>query len=153
MPTTAAAATSPTEVRLVRHYPVSAERVWDAWTDPQALSLWFGASATGITATTHAELDLRPGGQYSIRFNSPDGSSNEVAGVYHEVTPPSRLVFSWAFHSTPERVSRISINLAPVAGGTELTFVHDRFFDQQARDNHQRGWTLFFTQLDRLLEA
>lgn len=135
-----------TEVRITRHYPVSAERVWAAWTDPQALSHWFGAA-------TQAELDVRPGGRYRIRFNSPDGTANEVGGEYQEVTPPSRLVFSWAFHSTPERVSRITITLAPAAGGTELTFVHDRFFDQQGRDNHERGWTQFFTKLDQLLET
>jgi uncharacterized protein YndB with AHSA1/START domain len=75
-----------------------------------------------------------------------------VGGEYQEVTPPSRLVFSWAFHTTPERISRISITLRAVPGGTELTFVHDHFFDQQARDNHERGWTLFFTKLDQLLQ-
>jgi len=134
------------EVRLVRHYPVSAERVWRAWTEPQALSQWFGAA-------TEAELDVRTGGRFRIRFHSPDGSANEVGGEYQEVFPPRRLVFSWAFHSTPERVSRISITLTAVAGGTELTFVHDRFFDEAARNNHERGWTLFFAKLDQLLET
>lgn len=133
------------EVRIIRHYPASAERVWAAWTEPQALSRWFGVDA-------QAELDVRPGGRFRIRFNSPDGSANEVGGEYQEVTPPGKLVFSWAFHTTPERVSRISITLQAVAGGTELTFVHDRFFDQQARDNHERGWNLFFTRLDQLLQ-
>ena len=42
-------------------------------------------------------------------------------------------------------------NLKAVAEGTELSFVHDRFFDEQARINHERGWALFFSSLDRLL--
>jgi uncharacterized protein YndB with AHSA1/START domain len=62
-----------------------------------------------------------------------------------------RLSFSWAWKSTPERVSRVTIALRPVDGGTELEFVHDRFFDQAARDNHERGWTASFCKLDDLL--
>ena len=67
--------------------------------------------------------------------------------------PLRRLVFSWAWQSTPERVSRVSLELRPVDGGTELVFVHDRFFDQAARDNHERGWGGTFEKLDRFLVA
>jgi uncharacterized protein YndB with AHSA1/START domain len=139
------------EVRIVRHYPVSADKIWRAWTDPQALMRWFGPSPE--TIATVAEIDLRVGGRYRIAFRSPDGEQNQVGGEYLELQPPERLVFSWAFHTTPERVSRVSITLRPVADGTELTFVHDRFVDLQARDNHERGWHAFFLQLTDYVEA
>lgn len=139
------------EVRLVRHYPVSADKIWRAWTEPQALMRWFGP--TPDTIATHAEIDLRVGGRYRIAFQSPDGEHNEVGGEYLEVHPNQRLVFNWAFHSTPERISRVSITLTPDADGTGLTFVHDRFVDIQARNNHERGWNAFFQQLDQFMEA
>ena len=61
-------------------------------------------------------------------------------------------MFSWAWKGTPERVSRISISLTPAGEGTDLSFVHDRFVDDQSRANHERGWQLFFVNLDRFMQ-
>ena len=141
----------PAQLRLTRHYRVGAEKVWRAWTDPQALSQWFGPGKH--PTVTKAEIDLRAGGQYSIAFNLPDGENVEVSGIYQEVSPHTRLVFSWAWKGTPERVSRVSIELNAVADGTEMVFVHDRFVDEKARANHERGWNEFFNNLDELMEA
>jgi uncharacterized protein YndB with AHSA1/START domain len=100
-----------------------------------------------------AQLDVRVGGRYRIRFRTPDGEEHEVGGVYEEVMPQRRLVFSWAWHSTPERVSRVTIELRPDDGGTVLDLLHDRFVDAQARANHERGWTGTFAKLDALLAS
>ena len=135
-------------LRLERHYPVAPEKVWRAWTDPQALSHWFGPGE--VNSVLVAEMDVRAGGSYRIRFRA-EGGEHEVAGVYQEVEPQRKLVFSWAWHSTPERVSQVTVALRPVAGGTELDFRHERFFDQTARDNHLRGWTGTFAKLDALM--
>ena len=137
------------ELRITRRYPVAPEKVWRAWTDPQALSAWFGTGEPNSVA--FAELDVRPGGRYRIRFHTPDGEEHEVVGRYEEVAPHERLVFSWAWRSTPERVSLVTITLRPEAGGTELDFRHARFFDEQARENHARGWDLAFGKLEAWL--
>jgi len=138
------------QLRITRRYPVAAEKVWRAWTDPQALSQWFGPGEPD--SVTLADMDVREGGRYRIRFRTSDGEEHQVAGVYQAVQPPERLVFSWAWQSTPERVSRVTVLLRPVEGGTELDFLHERFFDQAARDNHARGWAGTFAKLDALME-
>lgn len=130
-------------VRISRHYAATPQALWAAWTEPAALSRWFGPAG----GSTVAEVQLRVGGRYRIRFPGHGGEHHEVAGEYLVVEPPRRLVFSWAFHSTPERISRISIELLPAPGGTELLFVHDRFFTAEARSNHARGWPAFFDSL------
>jgi uncharacterized protein YndB with AHSA1/START domain len=136
-------------LRLSRRYPVAAEKVWRAWTDPQALSAWFGPADTrGVPVP---DLDVRPGGRWSIRFETDDGEKHCVSGVYEEVDLHRRLVFSWAWQSTPERVSRVTVELRPLEGGTQLDFLHERFFDATARDNHKRGWTATFEKLDAWL--
>lgn len=99
------------------------------------------------------ELDVRTGGRYRIRFETPDGERHEVAGEYQEVVPQRRLAFSWAWHTTPERVSLVTLELRAVADGTELDFRHARFFDAQAREGHERGWTAAFVNLERWLLA
>jgi uncharacterized protein YndB with AHSA1/START domain len=148
-------AQSPTQDRpslsITRHYAVRPEKVWRAWTEPQALSRWFGPADT--ESVTRAELDVRVGGRYSIAFRTGDGEEHRVSGVYQEVEPHHRLSFTWAWQSTPERVSQVTIELEPANGGCELRFRHDRFFDQQARDNHERGWTGAFAKLGAFLQS
>ena len=139
------------QIRLIRRYPVAPASVWRAWTDPQALSAWFGPGEPN--SVTLAELDVRPGGRYRVRFHTQDGEAHEVSGAYEEVVPERRLVFSWAWRSTPDRVSRVTLGLRPVSGGTELDFLHERFFDEAARDGHQRGWTATFAKLEAWLQA
>jgi uncharacterized protein YndB with AHSA1/START domain len=142
----------PSALCLRRRYPVSAEKVWRAWTDPQALIRWFGPGEPD--SVTVAEVDLRVGGRYHIVFHTPDGEDHDVGGVYQEVVPHRRLVFSWAWRSTPERVSRVTLELEPQHdGGCELLFTHDRFFDAAARTNHERGWRPTFDKLDTFLAA
>ncbi len=98
-----------------------------------------------------AELDVREGGAYRIRFFTEDGQEHDVAGVYQEVVPHRRLSFTWAWKSTPERVSLVTVVLRPVDGGTELDFLHERLFDQHARDDHARGWAGALAKLQALL--
>ena len=134
------------ELRITRRYPVAPEKVWRAWTDPQALSAWFGPGEPNSVLI--AELDVRAGGRWRVRFRTPDGEEHEVAGEYQGVVPHERLVFSWAWHSTPERVSLVAIRLRAADGGTELDFRHERFVDRQAREAHAHGWALTFEKLD-----
>ena len=134
------------ELRFTRRYPVACEKVWRAWTEPQALSAWFGPGEPHSVLV--ADLDVRVGGRYRIRFRTPDGEEHEVGGSYEEVVPQRKLVFSWAWHSTPDRVSRVTVAMRPEAGGTVLDFLHERFVDAQARANHERGWTGTFVKLD-----
>jgi uncharacterized protein YndB with AHSA1/START domain len=74
-----------------------------------------------------------------------------VGGVYREVVPDTRLVFTWAWHSTPERESLVTVTLAASDGGTLLTLHQEQFFNQEARDGHERGWTGTLDKLERFL--
>jgi uncharacterized protein YndB with AHSA1/START domain len=98
-------------------------------------------------ATLSAELDVRAGGRYRISFTRDDGEYFEAGGVYREVVPNQLLVFTWAWHSTPERESLVTISFKPDAEGTLMVFNHAQFVDETARDNHQRGWSSFFDKL------
>jgi len=137
------------QLRLSRVYPASPEKVWRAWTDPQTLSRWFGPGEPD--SVTHAQMDVRVGGSYEIAFRTQDGEEHRVSGIYQEVEPQRRLVFSWAWQSTPERVSLVTVELQPAAGGCELRFLHERFFDTDARNNHARGWNASFAKLGTML--
>ena len=102
-------------------------------------------------ASLGAELDVRIGGRYRLSFVRDDGEYFEAGGVYREVVPNERLVFTWAWHSTPERESLVTISIKPEGSGTLLTFLHEQFADETARDNHARGWTELLGKLESYL--
>jgi len=130
---------------LKRHYTVPVERVFRAWTDPEALRQWFGPEKSGKVLVS--ETDLKIGGRYRIVVETPSGEQHRVGGVYREIVPNEKLVFTWAWESTPERESVVTVRMKRAGDGTDLTLTHEQFFDEPARDRHQQGWTKTLEQL------
>ena len=135
---------------LKRKLSAPAAKVFAAWTDPEKIIHWFGPAETA-GGSVRADMDVRVGGRFRISFKDQDGEYHEVGGTYREVVPNERLVFSWAWHSTPERESLVTITLKRDGDATMLTLHHERFFDEKARDGHKRGWTGTLEKLDRYL--
>lgn len=127
-------------VTLKRHIKAPPAKVFKAWTDAAQLVQWFGPAQT-IVSTVRADMDVREGGRYRVSFETDDGEYHEVGGVYREIVPDQRLVFTWAWHSTPERESIVNVTMLPDGDGTMLTLFHEQFFDQAAAEGHTRGWT------------
>ena len=137
---------------LHRKFAVAPEKVWRAWTEPQALKQWFGPG--GPQPVSVADIDLRAGGRFRLVFGGADGNEHEAAGAYKEVRPHRKLVFTWCWpRTTPDRISQITILLRPEGGGTEMEFRHEQFFDEAARDGHLGGWTGTFGKLEAFLKG
>jgi uncharacterized protein YndB with AHSA1/START domain len=110
---------------------------------------WMGPSdAFGDAEVT---MDVRVGGHYRIVMRSPDGETHRVDGVYREVVPNKKLVYTWTWESTPERESLVTIEFKPSGDGTEMVLAHQRFADSEARDHHQAGWNGCLERLGRYL--
>jgi uncharacterized protein YndB with AHSA1/START domain len=122
---------------LKRRLNAPPSKVYRAWTDSAKISHWFGPEDAEIL---RAETDVRVGGRFRIVFRGPDGEEHDVSGIYREVVPDQKLVFTWAWRSTPERESLVTVALKRDGDGTLLTLLHEQFFDEAARDRHGRGW-------------
>ncbi len=134
---------------LTRRLRAAPAKVFAAWTDPEKIVRWFGPEQT-IVDSVSADMDVRVDGHFRIGFRTDDGEYHEVGGRYIEVVPDRRLVFSWAWHSTPERRSQVTVVLRDEGDVTLLTLTHDKFFDGAARDGHRRGWTGTLDKLERM---
>lgn len=138
-----------TSLRIRRFYKASVAAVYAAWTDPEKVKHWMGPSdAFGEAEVT---MDLRVGGRYRIVMHAPDGDVHRVGGVYREVVPHRKLVYSWAWESTPERESLVTLEFIASGEGTELLLTHERFADSQAREKHHEGWNGCLARLDQFL--
>jgi uncharacterized protein YndB with AHSA1/START domain len=144
-----AEATAKPHLTLRRRLAAPPERVFAAWVQPEALKRWFGPSDAMAIVT--ADVDLRVGGRWRIVMAEAGGELHRVGGVYREILPPRRLVFTWAWESTPERVSEVRVELRPDSDGTELLLTHVNFADEAARDRHEGGWKGTLDRLARQL--
>ena len=81
------------------------------------------------------------GGRFSVAFRLLDGSEHNPRGIYKEVIPEKKLVFTWEWQGAPERESLVTFLLKPIDGGTELTLLHERLPDEEARISHEQGWS------------
>jgi uncharacterized protein YndB with AHSA1/START domain len=122
---------------LKRRLNAPPSKVYGAWTDSAKIWHWFGPEDAEIL---RAETDVRVGGRFRIVFRGPDGEEHDVGGIYREVVPDQKLVFTWAWRSTPEQESLVTVALKRDGDGTLLTLLHEQFFDEAARDRHGRGW-------------
>jgi uncharacterized protein YndB with AHSA1/START domain len=146
MSTTVAAKPSLTIKRRLNAPP---EKVFAAWTDPEKLKLWMGP---GEVTTVLCEADARVGGHYRIVMRRPGGDEDfDVGGTYREVVPNEKLAFTWAWKSTPEHESLVTVTFKNDGSGTLMTLIHEQFFDEDARDRHNSGWNGALVKLERYL--
>lgn len=108
---------------LVRLLDASPQAVWDAWTDPDQVAAWWHPRGS-TTPRESVELDVRVGGRYRYTMvDDASGESVETGGVYREVSPVSRLVFTW---TTPDSDSEddpvVTVTIEDVGELTRLTF-------------------------------
>jgi len=134
---------------LKRRLKAPPAEVYAAWTRPEKIVKWFGPDAGPVK---QAELDVRVGGRYFVVFQTEDGEEHHVSGVYREVVPNEKLVFTWAWRTMPERESQVTILIRPDGAGALLTLMHEKFFDEPARDRHREGWSGCLDKLERYLE-
>ena len=130
---------------MKRRLNASPAEVYKAWTDPELLVRWFGPENV---VAQEAEIDPRVDGAYHVVMIENTGERHEVSGRYIEVVENERLVFSWSWVTTPERVSRVTVTLKPDGEGTILTLLHEKLFDDAAVRGHTHGWTGTMVKLE-----
>jgi uncharacterized protein YndB with AHSA1/START domain len=140
-----ATATKPS-LTIKRRFNAPPAKVYAAWTQPETIARWFGPEGA---ENIRAEADVRVGGRYRFAGRMAN-EEHEVGGTYREIVPNERLVFTWAWKSTPERESLVTVTFKPDGAGTMLTLLHEQFFDEPARDRHQQGWTGALNKMEKL---
>jgi uncharacterized protein YndB with AHSA1/START domain len=137
-------------LRLTRSFAASRERVFRALTEPGQLSRWWGPDGFSVP---ECALDLRPGGAWRTVMRSPEGQDHVVSGVYREIVPPARLVFTWGWERADGRghETLVTIDLREQASGTLLILNQEVFESENARDQHGHGWSSSLDCLERAL--
>jgi uncharacterized protein YndB with AHSA1/START domain len=144
------------ELSLTRIIDAPREKLYRCWTEADLLKQWF---APLPWTTSAAELDVRAGGTSSVTMHSPEGEDYPNAGVYLEVVPNERIVFTDAFTSawvpSAKPFMVVAIQLDDLGGGKTrytATVLHWTAEDREAHEKmgFHEGWGQCTDQLAAL---
>jgi uncharacterized protein YndB with AHSA1/START domain len=126
--------------------------VFRAFTDPAQLVQWWGSAE--MYWTTEWSCDPRPGGRWASRGSGVSGRDFTVEGIYLEVDPPRRLVYTWNPSWQEIPTTTVEIDLVPDGEGTILYMRHFGFGQNvRARDDHLGGMPSVLMWLRGYLEG
>lgn len=150
------------EVLLTRVFDAPRELVWKAWTDPEHFKRWWGPRNY---TCPFCEMDLRVGGKYLNCMRSPEGKDYWGTGVFLEIIPFERLVFTDSFADEQGNVvpatyygfradfpleMLVTVIFEDQDGKTKLTLRHSGLVAGPERDGTEQGWS---ESLDKLAET
>ena len=130
------------KVCVTRRFSAPPERVFDAWLGPDKAGRFLYATAEG--EMVRVEIDPQVGGRYTI-VERRDGQDVEHTGEYLKIDRPRRLVFTLQVPLYSEQADRVTVEIEPADGGTELTLIHEtspRWVDQSGE-----GWEMILDSL------
>lgn len=144
---TAQRSAAPPVLRITKLLPATPADVFAAWTDPDSLKEWM---CPGTVTSATATLDLRVGGRFRIVMHRENSDTVHV-GEYREISPPTRLVFTWQSDGTLQQETLVTIELSPKGKHTELVLVHELLPTEHSTAQHRDGWQTIVEKLSRVL--
>ena len=140
----------PPELRIERTFDAPAERVYDAWTNPEVMRRWYHCGPDW--ATPEVEVDLRVGGRFRVVMRKPDGSEVELSGEYTGIDRPRRLAMTCTFSDDPSGAEQsIELSFSETAGATTVVLVNSRIPSEARSDAQGWGWGRCLDELEPVL--
>lgn len=132
---------------LERMLDATPQAIWDAWTDPDRAAQWWHPQGL-TTPRDSVDIDAKVGGRY--RYTMVDETSGDefpTGGVYREVRPVEKLVFTWGEpDADPDDTPLVTVTIADLGGLTRLQF------DLRGEDG-MSGDESFYDGWDQALDA
>jgi len=136
-------------VRVTRRFKAAPEPVFDAWLDPKTAGRWLFATPSGTMVKV--EIDARVGGSFAI-VDRRDGEDSLHSGAYLSIDRPRRLVFTFGMPKFTEDRDRITIEIAALGDGCELTLTHPMAAEWAAYvEQTEQGWARMLDGLAKSL--
>ena len=134
-------------VQVTRRFSASAERVFDAWLDPNTAGKWLFATPTG--KMSKVKIDTRVGGSYLI-VECREGTNVEHIGEYLEIDRPRRLVFTLKVPKYSQENTKVTLEIRALESGCELTLTHEGVLPDYIASTTS-GWNMILDQLSATL--
>ncbi len=140
------------ELIIEREFDAPRAAVFKAWTDPEALAIWF--CPEGCDAPFR-RFDPRVGGTYRVCLRGKEsGTEWWMQGEFLEISPPDRIVLTHIWDDDarrPDPDSVITVHFVDLGTRTRMHFHQARFVSVAERDDHRGGWNSCFNRLQGML--
>ena len=152
------------ELVIMRVFDAPRELVWKAWIDPEHFKRWWGPKDY---TCPFCEMDLRVGGKYLNCMRSPEGQDYWSTGVYREIIPIERIVFTDCFADEKGNIvpathyglspdfplkMLVTVTFEDHDGKTKMTLRHIGLPAGPDSDGAQQGWSESFDKLAESLQ-
>lgn len=138
---------------LERTFNAPIELVWEAWTRPEHIALWWGPKGMETKVLEH---DFKVGGKWKYVMSMPDGNEFIADGVYSEIVELKKIVSSANFKPMTVGVE-IQALFEENGNKTKFTFncVHptEEYCKQQEKMGFYNGWGSTFDRLDNYVDT
>lgn len=147
-------------IQRVMNVPV--DLVWQAWTNPDFFKKWWGPVKYSCPACS---IDLKTGGKYLYCMRSAEGNDTWGTGIYKEIIPEKKLVYTDSFadnkgnvvpasyYNMPEMPLEVlvTVDFEEVAGKTTMCLQHNGLPEEIA-DDCIKGWQSSFDKLENVMK-
>lgn len=144
------AASAPQALVIKRTFDAPRDLVWKVWSDPNQAKEWWGPN--GFTLP-FVEMDQRPGGKWRAHMRSPDGKDFWQHGVYREIVPPEKTVYTFVWDAEPDQEMLITVLFAARGNKTEMTFRQEGFKSADEKAGHEDGWKQTFDRMSAYIKT
>jgi uncharacterized protein YndB with AHSA1/START domain len=145
------------EVKVSHRFQASAERVFDAWLQPEKVRVWMRTAlqSMGLSGEIgQIEIDPKVGGTF-LFSDMRDGKEMRHRGTYLELERPRKIVFTWIVDGFEELdPSDVELTIEPKGEGCIATIIHRmdcKWADYAART--EKGWRCYLEATGVLLES
>jgi uncharacterized protein YndB with AHSA1/START domain len=132
------------ELLITRVFDAPASIVFALWSDPEHMKRWMGPKDFVCPVV---EIDFRVGGAYRVLMKSEAYGEDWFSGVYREIVPNKRLVFTFTWNNTGPSAdveTLVTITFDERNGKTTQIFHQTPFLSVERRDSHVGGWSEAF---------
>ena len=136
------------DLTVTHAYAHPAERVFDAWLDPQVARRFLFATPTG--EMVRAEVDARVGGRFTFVDRRPDMGDVEHVGEYRVIDRPRRLVFTFGVPAYNPDYTEVEVEITPTANGCDVRLTQRQTPDEWVEPS-TRGWKMILEALETAL--
>jgi uncharacterized protein YndB with AHSA1/START domain len=140
------------QARVVHRFKVPAERVYDAWLNPDQVRVWIAAATRSLGLAgdvRRVEIDPRVGGRFFFS-DMRDGQEARHWGTYLQLDRPRTIVFTWIVDESEEAdPSKVTLTIEPEPDGCTATIVHEmdaKWAEYLART--ENGWARMLHAVD-----
>ncbi|HLO18414.1 MAG TPA: SRPBCC domain-containing protein [Anaerolineales bacterium] len=151
------------EIVVTRIFNAPRELVWKAWTDPEYFMSWWGPKDY---TSPFCEIDLRVGGKYLNCMRSPDGKNYWGTGIFREIVPLERIVYTDSFSDAEGNVvpathyglgadfpleMLVTVTFEDYGDKTKMTLKHTGLPAGEMSEQTRAGWNESFDKLAQSL--